>query len=914
MVWNFKQKLAVCIILSLLIALFISLFNAVNVNAVTLDISPTSGIVGDRITVTGVAPPNNNWAVFFDTNVNGGFESSERISYQNSGSSQAVSLSFAVPECIGSDVGVVHAVQLTTDFRPTPSPEPVMYLFVAAEPPYDPPFSASRNFMVFTARDFKVPASVNRDAPIPIDLTITGGRPNTSYNYRVEVTRPDGARSATTFITPTNPLGTGKYSLSYPRDFPSGNTAAVGSYNIAIQETAPGSMSYTTNVQVYDSSPTHNPPTASITSIQPNPTTVGTPVNFTGTGTASRGYVINAYRWTSNISGLIGSTSTFTTNTLPAGTHGITFEARDNGSSWSTARTTSLQINPGPTPSPTPSPGQPVTPTPTPSPGPPGSTPSPSPSSPTPPGPTPMPPQSNPTPGPSTSTTPTPGSSGGGGGGSSGGGSPGGSASGPTPGGSQGTSPSTPSPTNQPPTATITTAPPASISQGQSIIITGEGFDSDGTIVGYTWTSSLSGVVSTSPQLDTANLVAGTHQLTFQVTDDDNTVSQPISITLTVNAVSNSTPLLAGAAVGTATIVAVGAAGAAVWLHYSNLSSFKVKTKLWKKSTEQQTKEQNQDNQDKKKERNKKRPFLIFSESKVPQNILQQTPYLARFAIKNVGTDTATNITVHGLANPFVEYKDTPPEVPSLAPGETTQITLPFLTNADIRKNLYQVQFEVQSKQTEPKLKRCFMRGAKIAVLTDEEQLSQPVMQWLSANNYPFVEIHDATHLMTELYQYDLIIVSAQHDMPSKWVQNICTYVENGQSILLLDKISTSRPERLDEALGYHEEPDALDYGEAALEITKQHPITNGLSLGEHIPLGHCIGNAAAFTQATPTAIVLANNIDQSISGPAEVPIAAVMVKETGKGKIVHLNFHAQEHLNQIDRLVKNAVEWLLWD
>ena len=124
---------------------------------------------------------------------------------------------------------------------------------------------------------------------------------------------------------------------------------------------------------------------------------------------------------------------------------------------------------------------------------------------------------------------------------------------------------------------------------------------------------------------------------------------------------------------------------------------------------------------------------------------------------------------------------------------------------------------------------------------------------------------------MTQLYQYDLLIVSANHDMPSKWVQNLFTFVENGQSLLLLDKISTADPERLTEALGYVEEPNAVTYSAGCFGNLSAAPHNQlDYSLGETIPLGPCIDNTAKFTQTPTPATIVANNVNQQSSlGPA---------------------------------------------
>jgi PKD repeat protein len=87
----------------------------------------------------------------------------------------------------------------------------------------------------------------------------------------------------------------------------------------------------------------NNPPTASITSITPSTSTVGQSVSFVGTGSDSDG-TIAAYKWESNIDGVLSSLSSFTTTTLSAGSHTISFSVQDDDGAWSTPVTQSITV------------------------------------------------------------------------------------------------------------------------------------------------------------------------------------------------------------------------------------------------------------------------------------------------------------------------------------------------------------------------------------------------------------------------------------------------------------------------------------------------------------------------------------------------------------------------------------------
>lgn len=898
------------IVLFLLLAVF-SFFYVVNVAAVRISVTPYFGHVSDTVTVSGIVPPNNKWNLTFDTNGNGAFDTGEKLIEQTASSDSNIQYSFPIPPCTGSDSGTLHAVTIATAYQPPPpTPDsPPMFIFLlvsgaTTNPAYDPPYTATANINVTTNRIVNIPSSIQMGTQIPINLTLTGGTTYTQYNFKANVTKPDGAIVTTTFPATTNALGSNNTSISFPTNFGSGQITNAGIYTITVQDTTfTTTLNYSAKVTAVQSPPPpHTPPNATITSISPNPAKMGTTVAFSGYGTALSGYSITRYRWMSNISGgEFGSTANFSINSLIEGVHRITFDVQDSNGSWSAPASQTLKIDPS-TSNVTDSPNTP-TPTPNNEPNPPSNNTSPS------------------------SVTPTPTAPPSSGDNNSGSSSSSSSAT-PDSNNNNSTKP-TPTPTppipsnggsnndgansNRQPTARLTITPPTQITQGQNIIITGEATDPDGTIANYTWLSDLNGIVSTSNRLNTEKLSPGTHHITFQATDNDGALSNAVEMVLMVNSPSGTDPLIYVGATGAGTLIAV-SAGAAVWTHYGRPSSLQIKSKLDQKNAQQKEQDTKQEKKDEKKE-NKKRARLIFSDFSIPTNVMKDTSYVAEFKLKNVGNGKATGVTVETFTSSLFDFKNTSMPVGDLSPGQVTTINMPFLTSPEIRKTLYNLKFEVKSKQASTKIKRCYLRGGCIGLLTDAEdsKTSAPLKAWLTLNHYPFKELHDAASMM-QLYHYDLLIVSISHDLPVKWVANLFTFVENGQSLLLLDRINTNNTTPLTEALGYEEEPNAVTYPETALEICKQHPITNGLRLGESLPLGLCVNNTSKFIQATVPATIVANSVNKENRFTEEGKIAAVMVKQDGKGKIVHLNFKAQEHLNQIDRIIKNSVDWLLWD
>jgi hypothetical protein len=71
------------------------------------------------------------------------------------------------------------------------------------------------------------------------------------------------------------------------------------------------------------------------------------------------------------------------------------------------------------------------------------------------------------------------------------------------------------------PTARIDQIDPGAIVACDSISFTGSGIDSDGTIAGYSWRSSIDGVLSEDASFSTDTLSTGTHTVYFKVRDND---------------------------------------------------------------------------------------------------------------------------------------------------------------------------------------------------------------------------------------------------------------------------------------------------------------------------------------------------------------------------------------------------------
>ena len=87
---------------------------------------------------------------------------------------------------------------------------------------------------------------------------------------------------------------------------------------------------------------------------------------------------------------------------------------------------------------------------------------------------------------------------------------------------------------NVPPIATIESITPNPAEVGQEVTVTGSGTDSDGTVTGYEWRSSIDGNLSTQTSFSTTTLSEGTHTIYFRVQDNDGEWSEEVSQPLLV--------------------------------------------------------------------------------------------------------------------------------------------------------------------------------------------------------------------------------------------------------------------------------------------------------------------------------------------------------------------------------------------
>ncbi len=102
------------------------------------------------------------------------------------------------------------------------------------------------------------------------------------------------------------------------------------------------------------------------------------------------------------------------------------------------------------------------------------------------------------------------------------------------------------SPGNILPNAFIDSISPNPVEAGKIVSFAGHGIDSDGSVVAYSWRSSIDGQLSTSASFSLSTLSVGTHTIYFKVQDDASGWSLETSSSLVVSSPGNNLPDVPG--------------------------------------------------------------------------------------------------------------------------------------------------------------------------------------------------------------------------------------------------------------------------------------------------------------------------------------------------------------------------------
>jgi hypothetical protein len=461
-------------------------------------------------------------------------------------------------------------------------------------------------------------------------------------------------------------------------------------------------------------------------------------------------------------------------------------------------------------------------------------------------------------------------------------------------------------PGSLPPIASIDSTLPNSVTVGQMVTFSGHGEDSDGVIVHYRWTSSIDGWLSDSWEFSTSNLSVGAHTISFQVQDNSGTWSDEVTATLEVKEASTLFWLLS--LVGSLAV----AAGAFSLAHYSRPpTSTEVKNDLQKRRDREAEKEEREKEKRKRKTMRGK-PFLDIG-ADIPPRIMSATSYKAKLTVRNIGSSEARDINITADCTPGLVLEKPIKNIPSLKQGAKRVLAFTFKVSEQVRKGVYTLRFEVKSKETLAQVRNRYMRAVKIGILSNvgKQEYVEPLREWLKEGSYACDELAGADQLVKCLLKYDLIILAPEVELPQQWMRNLAAFVENSQSLLLIDKTVTSDEKLLAELLGYDKiryEPFKSDRGILRI-CDNQHFITRNLAPEESIQLVPLWGNACV-SQLKNGKTLTERPLGDGSKGFAAIP--ALTINEFMEGKIAHLNFHAETSLPQISLIFEKTLDWLL--
>ncbi len=330
-------------------------------------------------------------------------------------------------------------------------------------------------------------------------------------------------------------------------------------------------------------------------------------------------------------------------------------------------------------------------------------------------------------------------------------------------------------------------------------------------------------------------------------------------------------------------------------------SSHELENELERKETEELEKESKEEEDERQKSR-KGKPHLVWSVA-VPRRIIGSKPMQAVVNIQNRGLAPARDVLIT-LASPMnVLLARKVEQIPTLKPNEKRRLRFPFKISENAKKGVYDLRFTVKSKENPTQLKRRFLHATKIGLLSRTPRYAEPLKRWLRGQGYTWDDLPGASDYL-KLLRYDLILVAPEAEMPPKEVRNLSNFVEDGQALLVVDKIATPAKDTLAKTLGY----DALDYHSfksregTLLVIDNQHAVTRGV--GERILLGPSWGNACVSKPSTGQILAVIQEEQQAIP--------AIIVNKYGRGKSVHLNFHAEAAVRQLNAILRKTIDWLL--
>ena len=127
-------------------------------------------------------------------------------------------------------------------------------------------------------------------------------------------------------------------------NIPSGTLSYDTKYYWRVRSEKDGQSSDYSSYRYFTTEKQKLPPTASISSISPNPAEENQSVYFSGSGNDPDGGSISSYEWRSSIDGFLSSQNSFSSSNLSVGTHTISFKVKDDEGVWSSEITENLIV------------------------------------------------------------------------------------------------------------------------------------------------------------------------------------------------------------------------------------------------------------------------------------------------------------------------------------------------------------------------------------------------------------------------------------------------------------------------------------------------------------------------------------------------------------------------------------------
>jgi len=248
-----------------------------------------------------------------------------------------------------------------------------------------------------------------------------------------------------------------------------------------------------------------------------------------------------------------------------------------------------------------------------------------------------------------------------------------------------------------------------------------------------------------------------------------------------------------------------------------------------------------------------------------------------------------------------------------LKPGEKHRLIFPFKIDEQAKKGIYNLDFHVKSKRTPTRVKRNFIRLYKIGVISDprKPQSAEPLKNWLRMRAYPWNDLDNAEDYL-RLVKYDLVIVTPELAISPRGIRNLSNFTENGQSLLVVNKVFTAEEGMLAGILGYKVmQYEGFKSVEGAMTILdNQHYITSGFTVGQRIPFKTRGGEVCIST--TSTGQILAVQVMRREVDDVTTTVPVISVNIHGRGKTFHMNFDPGNSIPPLSNVLRKAIDWLL--